>query len=409
MNYNLNCDLCQTGFSISVIPYELPCGHLYCYKCLESLSESDSLTCKKDELKFSFGLDRIPISNKFALFLIPNHPIIVCSEHNNKEIEFICSDHNAFLCSFCFFEHCDHKKNTKFYNSKNLFSDIQLLEKKLSEMLEKITTFTKSLEGIKNEKFLDSEQLSPLLSQISAFIKMPFCSQIREELEDYFPFSYTNKVNIVFPNQINQISDDSKQNIETKLSSKAILETSSFETKLFKEKQDFLFLSGILNFGSIDKLSQKLTLLYRGSDHSFKADKFHSLCDNKGPTITLIKSNKGKVFGGYSKASWHSNNTWSPSEGSFLFSVDHKSKHEIYQNRDNAIYGYKTYGPTFGGSFDIKIVDSCNSNAENYSNFGSTYKPPEGLAYLSEGARSYLGGSYKFVVEDYEVYSVNLE
>jgi hypothetical protein len=33
-----------------------------------------------------------------------------------------------------------------------------------------------------------------------------------------------------------------------------------------------------------------MALLFRGSTHGCRAAKFHSLCDNKGPTITFIKS-----------------------------------------------------------------------------------------------------------------------
>lgn len=43
----------------------------------------------------------------------------------------------------------------------------------------------------------------------------------------------------------------------------------------------------------------KFNLLYRGTRDTFKAAKFHELCDNKGATISIIKSKCGKVFGGY--------------------------------------------------------------------------------------------------------------
>jgi hypothetical protein len=43
----------------------------------------------------------------------------------------------------------------------------------------------------------------------------------------------------------------------------------------------------------------KFTLLYRGSRDTFKAARFHEICDNKGATLSIIKSKCGKVFGGY--------------------------------------------------------------------------------------------------------------
>lgn len=50
------------------------------------------------------------------------------------------------------------------------------------------------------------------------------------------------------------------------------------------------------------------TLLYRGSDEGFSAQKFHEKCDNKGPTVTLVRTEKNNVFGGYASQSWTSDN-----------------------------------------------------------------------------------------------------
>ncbi len=55
----------------------------------------------------------------------------------------------------------------------------------------------------------------------------------------------------------------------------------------------------------LDKQDLKLNLIYKASRDGFKALDFHSKCDEKGPTICLIKSNLGKTFGGYSALSWN--------------------------------------------------------------------------------------------------------
>ena len=47
-----------------------------------------------------------------------------------------------------------------------------------------------------------------------------------------------------------------------------------------------------------------MQLLYRASEHNFTAESFHKYCDDKGPTLILIKSNKGWIFGGYTTQSW---------------------------------------------------------------------------------------------------------
>ena len=49
----------------------------------------------------------------------------------------------------------------------------------------------------------------------------------------------------------------------------------------------------------------KWKLLYRSSEHGYTAESFHDYCDNvKGPTLIVIKSSGGWIFGGYTTKSW---------------------------------------------------------------------------------------------------------
>jgi hypothetical protein len=42
-----------------------------------------------------------------------------------------------------------------------------------------------------------------------------------------------------------------------------------------------------------------LSLLYQSSEHGFDAAAFHSVCNDRGATVTLIKCSNGFVFGCY--------------------------------------------------------------------------------------------------------------
>ena len=44
-------------------------------------------------------------------------------------------------------------------------------------------------------------------------------------------------------------------------------------------------------------------LIYRASRDGWNSSNFHSLCDNKGPTVTVVKSGN-YIFGGYTEQSW---------------------------------------------------------------------------------------------------------
>ena len=48
----------------------------------------------------------------------------------------------------------------------------------------------------------------------------------------------------------------------------------------------------------------KWKLLYRASEHDYTAKSFHECCDDKGPTLIIIKSTGNWIFGGYTTQSW---------------------------------------------------------------------------------------------------------
>ena len=49
----------------------------------------------------------------------------------------------------------------------------------------------------------------------------------------------------------------------------------------------------------------KIELLYRASEHKFSAQSFHKKCDNIADTLTLVKTEFGKVIGGFSHYAWN--------------------------------------------------------------------------------------------------------
>ena len=146
-----------------------------------------------------------------------------------------------------------------------------------------------------------------------------------------------------------------------------------------------------------------LDLLYRGSRDGFQASKFHELCDNKGETVTIIKTTSGYVFGGYSDVAWDSSITYKQSSKSFLFSlISPQGNNPIKMSlkstpHNHAIYCCSSQLPTFGGGHDLLIADHCNANQTNSSNLNNTYEAPSGIAI-------YFAGSRNFQVQEMEVF-----
>ena len=54
-----------------------------------------------------------------------------------------------------------------------------------------------------------------------------------------------------------------------------------------------------------ESLGDDYVLLYRASRNGWAASNFHSCCDNKGPTVTVIKYGN-YIFGGYTEQPWQS-------------------------------------------------------------------------------------------------------
>ncbi len=72
---------------------------------------------------------------------------------------------------------------------------------------------------------------------------------------------------------------------------------------------EFLPHTQIVNYKYNSKLREwagdyKWKLIYRASEHDYTAKSFHEYCDDKGPTLIIIKSSGGWIFGGYTTQSW---------------------------------------------------------------------------------------------------------
>jgi len=139
-------------------------------------------------------------------------------------------------------------------------------------------------------------------------------------------------------------------------------------------------------------------LLWRGSIHGFAASTFHSKCDNQGPTLTVIRTTTGYIFGGFNDQNWTSSCTWSTVGSPWLFSLTSGNLKLVYSTRERC-YGGSRYGPTFGTGHDIYIADSCNSNTSNYCS-PCSFRRVDGGSYPN----TLLAGSNNFTVSEIEVF-----
>jgi hypothetical protein len=65
----------------------------------------------------------------------------------------------------------------------------------------------------------------------------------------------------------------------------------------------------------------KLTLLHRASEHGFLSREFHHFCDRKGPTITVVKAENGRMAAAYNSVNWGLGSLRTPNPRGFLASI----------------------------------------------------------------------------------------
>lgn len=170
----------------------------------------------------------------------------------------------------------------------------------------------------------------------------------------------------------------------------------AINSKIFKSHNEISFINqGISK--SLNKSIEKMELIFRASRDGDSSKSFHSKCNGKSNTLTIIKTSVGKRFGGFSLGEWSSEDDYIKDEKAFLFSIDDKEFYFIKKEQSEyAIFCNKNYGPTFGKGPDFCISSNCRNN--------SSYIKQESYDY--KGKTDCLVGSQKFSAIDYEVYQI---
>jgi hypothetical protein len=105
-------------------------------------------------------------------------------------------------------------------------------------------------------------------------------------------------------------------------------------------------------------------LLFRKSQNGENSTDFHRYCDNKGPTLSLIQTDKNFIIGGFTPLSFYNDEggkkVYDSSNQTFIFSLNSMKKYDLIDpNINYAIYNYSGYGPNFGNG-NIRLNDNVN-------------------------------------------------
>ncbi|XP_074607729.1 uncharacterized protein LOC141860505 isoform X2 [Acropora palmata] len=143
-------------------------------------------------------------------------------------------------------------------------------------------------------------------------------------------------------------------------------------------------------------------LCWRASLHGWASSTFHSLCNNKGPTVSLIRDTKNNVFGGYASKSWRESGT-RYDVSAFLFSLKNPTndprKLPHMAGKSYSMRDYAHVGPCFGQGIDLYIANNANKNSDSFEKLGYTYTVPSGRA-----GDPFLTGATRFTPSEVETF-----
>ena len=165
----------------------------------------------------------------------------------------------------------------------------------------------------------------------------------------------------------------------------------------------------ITDIKELDVINKKLlrqnkrtvyTLIYKATRDGDKSEIFHTMCDSYQNTVVLIKTSKGRIFGGFTHEKWEGEDINKIDNRAFLFSVDRQKVYTVQKNEE-AIGCYKLNGPDFCG-WQIVVHDNFLSNKQCYTG-------EKGVNFNTEEDYELNGGEKYFGIDELEVFQVKWE
>jgi len=116
----------------------------------------------------------------------------------------------------------------------------------------------------------------------------------------------------------------------------------------------------------LKSVSMKLgETLYVASKDGDSAAVFHKKCDDQGPTVVIVETKAGNVFGGYTTASWkarYKTMKYKKSAKAFVYSLRPiRKKYPVRKGQEKYAIAVSTRdGPAFGqNGFDLRMVSGA--------------------------------------------------
>ena len=149
--------------------------------------------------------------------------------------------------------------------------------------------------------------------------------------------SYDNEMQFISDNEINKflemIKSFGKIISINKINNKDLFENILKKSKIIENEEQIKKLKSWLPYLNKDYI--KCKLIYDAKRDGDKAKIFHSLCDNKGATLTIISTSDNKKIGGFLSVSFGGNKGYISDKDAFLFSLNYNEKYPSLNQGNN--------------------------------------------------------------------------
>ena len=244
----------------------------------------------------------------------------------------------------------------------------------------------KSFDEICNEKFVKSKEIKQLEDlEVKAYNNLKiFKTFIESNL-----YLMSNSNIISDPEEIKNLYDEIQ-----KADKKNQIEKNKNNINFIPKSGDFIF-----------------KLVYRASRDGDDASEFHKRCDEIGPNVTLVKTEKNKRFGGFTFCNWGIPQKYlekmksnagilKQDQCSFCFSLDLKKiyYHDDKKGKEDAIFCSSKFGPTFCSN-----IFAINNNMITKGGYCTRKKTS---CFIGQSKDYEISGEKSFNIKELEVYEI---
>ena len=289
--------------------------------------------------------------------------------------------------------------NTTIFNSQ---SNEQIINFQISQLKQENITLKTNALNLTNEKnnyIIRCNQLQELLqNENNKYTKLENnYNQLKNE---------NMKLKEFIQNENNRYNELDNKYMELKKKYELLKEESQIGFKadasnILSSPNKFKFITNYIKIKQPSFNFNEIKLLYRGSIQGDRTKTCHQFCDNKQDILIFIKTEKGNIFGGYSKIGFKTSNkaTYLMDNDCFLFSVNYEKIFPCIENKCHISHISDVCGLCFTGSL-------CFFDNFMTSNDNCIYKTIQQFFNRLDEPFEMNGGKSNFRCKELEVYQL---